>query len=303
MKQPATRKFKMSDPDFVQKCDIIAAFCLRDKAKFLLYSFTDSDRDRFVADILTFKEINSDEYWEGLKMEKTQAKNDSRAALLAVIAPVRDRVKMKFGEQSAIYRSLRLAEITKSSDEDLYFAAKRVRSMAGAKKTELQTKGLTDAMLEALDTAIREFDDAIDQVETAISERDEQTEIRVNMANSLYAEMVAICEIGKSAWVNESEAKYNDYVIYQPAPGKAILTGKVTDSVTLAPIADAMVELEETDLVTETDAQGNYLFADIDPGVYTLLVDAENYEPYNKPEIHVRQDETVIVNVALTAVT
>jgi hypothetical protein len=301
MKQAATRKFKMSDPDFVQKCDFIAVLVLRDTAKFLLYNYAVADLDRFKANVATFKELNTDEYWEGLKMEKTQAKADARAAVLAAVAPVRDRIKMKFGEPSAIYRSLRVGDITRSSDEALYFAAKRVHSVGTAKKTDLQSKGLTDAMLTALLNAIKGLDDAIDLVEKGISDRDEQTELRINMANSLYAEMVAICEIGKSAWVNESEAKYNDYVIYQPAAGKAILTGKVTDAATQAPVAKAMVELEETDLVTETDEQGNYLFADINPGVYTLLVDAENYKPYSQSDIHVRQDETVTVNVALMA--
>jgi len=300
MIKAATRKCKMSDPDFVQKCDIIAVFCLRDIIKFKLYGFEEADQARFLANILAFKELESDEYYEGLKMEKTRDKSDSRAALLLAMAPVRDRVKLKFGEQSAIYRSLRLSEITKASDEDLYFAAKRLHKVAFTKKTLLADKGLTDAMLTALLNAIKAHDDAIDLVETAVSEREQQTEIRINMANSLYAELVMICEIGKSAWVNESEAKYNDYRIYEPAAGKCILTGKATDGKTSAPVAKVMVELEEYDTVVETDENGNYLIVDADPGVVTLLADADGYDPYRKPDLHLLADKTIVENIILT---
>ena len=300
MVKAATRKYKMSDPDFVQKCDIIAAFCLRDMIKFRLYGFTDDDLARFLANIEAFKELETDEFYEGLKMEKTSEKGDTRAALLLAMAPVRDRVKMKFGEQSATYRSLRLAEITKASDEDLYYAAKRLYNMAFTKKTLLAGKGLTDAMLTALMNAYKAHDLAIDTVEIAVSEREEQTENRINMGNSLYAELVAICEIGKSAWVNESEAKYNDYVIYQPAPGKCILTGKATNGTTGAPVANVMVELEEYDTVVETDENGNYLMVDVEPAVVTLLADAEGYQSYRKPDLHLLADKTIVENIVLT---
>jgi hypothetical protein len=290
----------MSDPDFVQKCDIIAVFCLRDIIKFHLYGFTDDDLARFLANIAAFKELDTDKFWEGLKMDKTSEKDNSRGALSLAMAPVRDRLKMKFGEQSAIYRSLRLAEVSKASDAEFYFAAKRLHKMATLKKADIQAKGLTDAMLTVLFNAIKAFDDAIDELELAVSQRDDQTEIRINMGNSLYAEMVAMCEIGKSAWANESEAKYNDYVIYKPAPGKCILTGKATNGTTGAPVANVMVELEEYDTVVETDENGNYLMDDVEPAVVTLLADGEGYDPYRKPDLHLLADKTIVENIVLT---
>ncbi len=300
MVKAATRKYKMSDSDFVQKCDIIAEFCLRDMVKFLLYGFTEDDRARFLANIAAFKELDTDEYWEGLKMDITKDKDDARAALSLLMAPVRDRVKMRFTEQSAIYRSLRLAEVSKASDADFYFAAKRLYKMASTKKTLLTAKGLTDAMLTDLFSAINAFDEAIDAAEMAVSEREDQTEIRVRMGNSLYAEMVAICEIGKSAWVNESAAKYNDYRIYEPATGKCILTGKATNGTTGAPVANVMVELEEYDTVVETDENGNYLMVDVEPAVVTLLADGEGYQSYRKPDLHLLADKTIVENIVLT---
>jgi hypothetical protein len=233
-------------------------------------------------------------------MEKTSEKNAFRDALLLAMGPVRDRVRMKFGEQSALYRSLRLAEVTKASDADLYFAAKRLHKTASAKKSLVATKGLSDDMLLALLNANKAFDDAIEAVETAESERAEQTEIRINMGNSLYAEMVSICEMGKSIWMNESAAKYKDYVIYQPSPGKCILTGKATNGTTGAPVANAMVELEEYDIVVETDENGNYLMEDVEPAVVTLLADAEGFDPYRKPDLHLLADKTIVENIVLT---
>lgn len=61
-----------------------------------------------------------------------------------------------------------------------------------------------------------------------------------------------------------------------PPPGRANLYGKVTDAVTGDPISGVLVALNGMQVFT--DAQGNYAFADLEPGEYVLQFSKEGYE-------------------------
>ncbi len=61
-----------------------------------------------------------------------------------------------------------------------------------------------------------------------------------------------------------------------PPPGLANLYGKVTDAVTGAAIAGVLVSLNG--LQVYTDAGGNYIFEDLEPGEYVLQFSKDGYE-------------------------
>ena len=61
-----------------------------------------------------------------------------------------------------------------------------------------------------------------------------------------------------------------------PPLGRANLYGKVTDAVTGEPIAGVLVTLNGLEVYT--DAGGNYIFEDLEPGGYQLQFSKENYE-------------------------
>ncbi len=61
-----------------------------------------------------------------------------------------------------------------------------------------------------------------------------------------------------------------------PPPGKANLYGVVSDAVTGEPISGVLVTLNGIE--TLTDAGGNYIFEDLDPGEYALQFSKEGYE-------------------------
>jgi uncharacterized surface anchored protein len=297
MKKPFSRKYNCADPDLGQKGDLVAGFVLRDLARFAGFNYIEADRLRLIALTTEFKELPPDEHWEGLKADEVNKKNNLRQALGLAMNPVRDRIKLVFGEMSALYRSLRLADVTKASDHDYYFAVRNVLRLATTKKALLAPRGLTDAMLTALEAALKAFDDQIDVAKNAEAIREEETEKRIIKGNNLYAELVLVCEMGKSTWADESPAKYQDYVIYETKPGKGNVSGKATDSVTGAVVANVMIEIEELDdVVMETDENGNFLMVDIEPGTYTFLADADGYESQRRTDIKLESGKTIVVN-------
>lgn len=62
----------------------------------------------------------------------------------------------------------------------------------------------------------------------------------------------------------------------EPPPSLANLYGKVTDAVTGDPIPSVLVTLNG--LEAYTDAAGNYIFEDLDPGEYLLQFSKDGYE-------------------------
>lgn len=83
--------------------------------------------------------------------------------------------------------------------------------------------------------------------------------------------------------------------------GAGALTGKVIDTSSKVPVADAVVTATSPNLQGEqivvTDAAGAYRIQELPPGEYTIRIDKETYKPYNRPGIELRADTTLQVNI------
>jgi len=299
MKKTLVRKYNFPDPDLAQKSDLVSGFASRDMSRFGSFNYHEADLQRLITRTAEFKDLPPDEFWEGLKADEVNRKNEMRRLLGLAMNPVRDRVKMHFGEMSALYRSLHLAELSKASDHDYYFAVRNVHRLASLKKGVLADKGLSEAMLTALDNALKAFDLQIDVAKAAETTREEETENRIIKGNSLYTELVLVCEMGKSTWADESPAKYQEYVIYETEAGKSNIAGTITNTAG-EPVVGAMVEVEDKDdVVAETDENGNYLLSNIETGGHILLVDAENLASQRIEDVVTRAGQTLVLNIIM----
>ncbi len=87
------------------------------------------------------------------------------------------------------------------------------------------------------------------------------------------------------------------------AQGNSVITGTVTDAATGKPVPDVTVTARSPSLQGEqmqfTDATGLYRLPQLPPGTYELSFDKESYRPFKRPEISVRLDRTVKVNIQL----
>ena len=75
------------------------------------------------------------------------------------------------------------------------------------------------------------------------------------------------------------------------------ITGRVTDADTRMPIASVRVRILNTDFVTQTDGTGRFVFFDLMPGTYTLVI---THVAYNEVRRTVRVAETTEVFIALS---
>ena len=85
--------------------------------------------------------------------------------------------------------------------------------------------------------------------------------------------------------------------------GTAVLTGSVINANTRQPVADAVVTATSPSLQGEqtvvTDKSGNYQLPQLPPGVYTLRLDAQGFQPYARGDITLRLNRTIRLNVEL----
>ncbi len=83
----------------------------------------------------------------------------------------------------------------------------------------------------------------------------------------------------------------------------SVIVGQVVSADNKKPVADVVVTATSPNLqgeqVVVTDAQGQYRIPQLPPGVYTLRFDKESFKPFSRPEIQLRLDRTIRVNVEL----
>ncbi|RYG69736.1 carboxypeptidase regulatory-like domain-containing protein, partial [bacterium] len=85
--------------------------------------------------------------------------------------------------------------------------------------------------------------------------------------------------------------------------GAGVLTGKIEDGQTKAPIADAVITVTSPALqgeqVVVTDSTGLYRIPALPPGTYTLRIEKETYKPYARDAVGLRSDSTIRIDASL----
>lgn len=218
--------YRMSNADLVLLKDKTVMLIGRDGSILSGYGIdnaTTTFLDEKTAELMA---IPSDVYLKGQVSVATQSRNESGDKVRVYIRDVMLRPKLKYGEHSAEYRSFGVAGMDKLDPIHLYFCACNVIQVAGTYLSDLTDVGLTQDIIDGLQTLNNTFHQQIIDKMKAVGVRDLYTEKRINTANLLYNRIVQICEVGKTYWYDKSEASYNDYVIYntptmtQPEPGQ-----------------------------------------------------------------------------------
>jgi hypothetical protein len=83
---------------------------------------------------------------------------------------------------------------------------------------------------------------------------------------------------------------------------KAIsIKGKVTDSETDSPLANALVYVQETDTFTLTDAEGNFTFEKLAAGTYTIQAHKNGYADFGIDGVEVAAGTPTNLDIEMTA--
>ncbi|HUM52623.1 MAG TPA: hypothetical protein PK431_12445 [Chitinophagales bacterium] len=191
----------------------------RDITEFTGKGFTPARRTAFVDAINVFANFPTDEQMDGLKIEATAVKNQSRGVVESHMRDIFLAAEIVYGLNSGLYRRFGNAELSSQTDYELVRNANMMVETATEYAAALLPEGIDAAKITALKDAKIKFDKDIDLKETAVKNRDNSTEMRAKVANALYDLISRYCKTGRNIWYEISEAKYNDYIIYNTPSG------------------------------------------------------------------------------------
>ncbi len=98
-------------------------------------------------------------------------------------------------------------------------------------------------------------------------------------------------------------AMMTPFVAYAQLSGKGEINGLVTDKTgAVIPGAIVAVTNNSTNITVKTTSTGagNFIFPDLDPGIYTIVTTAKNFEKLSQENVHVNALETQTYNPVLT---
>lgn len=214
-------KFNFSFGFLKQLADELVLSIERDIAEFTDRGFNAIKKTALLNAIDAFENFPTDEQLLGVKMSTTQTKDAARVSLETQMRTVFMAAKNTFGEKTGTFREFGDVNLSQQTDSDLVRSAKAMIATATKYAADLAGEGITIAKIALMTTTRGELDKAIDDQNKAIKERDNATETRIILANDLYDLVVKYADTGKDIWITKSEAKYNDYVIYNTPSGDA----------------------------------------------------------------------------------
>ena len=209
-----TKKFNFSYGELTQRCDRVSELLTRDATKFEEIGYNAEFTTSFKAQTDAFKTLESDTYWQGQQMMKTESKNKSRQHLSHLIGEFRFLAKLALGEDSVEYRSFRFSRLANLDENQLIIYANHVTKTALPLLPQLAIRRIDEANLQEITDAAIQLDNTIDEQKAAISTREEKSFERIAAANELYKTMSEVCEVGKRIWEGTNVAFYDDYLIY-----------------------------------------------------------------------------------------
>ncbi len=213
--KPLNRDYRLSDSELALFASNLVAFMTRDTSEFAARGVDAAAITALGNKGNEFEAFPTDAEYKALVTIAVENKDATRTQLHFDIRGITDRAMIKWGMDSGRYKRFDVKDLADMSDKDLLFASRRVVRIGTDYLADLTAEGLTQAMLDSLSALAQTFENNLNTLSDAIADRYEKTEERITLGNELYALVTKYCEIGKVIWKDTSEAKYNDYVIYQ----------------------------------------------------------------------------------------
>jgi hypothetical protein len=259
--------FRMAFSDLEQLGDTCQSLMVRDAVPLLTYG-VDAARLTLVNTLTDdLKNCPTDEELKaavGIAVEKRDEKADE---VKVSIREIMIRAKSGYGEHTSEYRAFGTKAMDDLTASDLCRCARRVVRVASLCLADLSSKGLTQAMIDDLETKNQAFDSRIDAKIDADHARDGATSARVKKGNNLYVEISEIYDYGKNYWVTRDEAMYNDYVIYntpdmkKPEPGQyGTVHGTMYKTGTTEVPANSLIFFDGVEVPIEVEEDGTWEF-------------------------------------------
>jgi hypothetical protein len=214
-KQYVHRDYNFSDADLYVQCIERTQYVVRDADGFKQYAYTEEKLNQFKAMCERFRELPSDDELLGEQMLFTEKKNNAAEELRIAIRSVMTRVAGKYDVKSGRYRKFGTLKMNDMSDPQLLLCGRRVARVAEQQLDFLHDTGLRQVHIDQIRQAATAFETSLHIQQDKVADRDIAVEVRTDLGNELYNELVVICNIGKDLWGEANRSKYDNYTLYE----------------------------------------------------------------------------------------
>ncbi len=277
----------------------------REAAIMLTYGVDEDYKDNLSTILEEVRNCPTDiEYLGNMKDLSEIMKVDAQNVRVA-IRSVMSRVITVYPVNSGKWTRFGTKGMDELNEHDLAACGYRVARMATLFLTQLASTGITTAMLDSLEALSLKLYTSYHNHHDAELERIAATTERVELANKLYAIIVAVCGFGKDYWSSRNYAKYKAYVIYNTHDAKPNLSGKVgtasgtmLDAQTSEPTVHPEINLEYVDEAITPDAEGNWAATDVPIECEEYFAHADGHPLIHGP-IAIQENQNTVLNILI----
>jgi len=216
-------------PEFILKSLEMKGLFRRDEIRLAKYGISPQMLELFEQNVAAIQTLPSDMEMETEKVIATEQKNQTGEELIMGLREIGFCAKQVYSADSADLKFYLPGRLTQLSDADLTFKVFHIASRAKKNIADFEEVGLTAEYCDNLISKIETFNNRYAAINDRILDRDKATEERWSKANEVYQQMMKICEVGKFIWETESEAYYNDYVVYPTSGSKSTVDNTAED--------------------------------------------------------------------------
>jgi len=203
------------DADLYLQCMDRIRFALRDIKQFEKYGYDKKRLKSFQNKCEKFRGLPDDDEMVGDQMIVTEKKYKTAENLKSSIRSLMTRVNMQFSNRTGRYRKFGTAKMGDMTDAQLLFCGRRVARVARQQIDFLSDVGVNENVIKRVVDATQAFENSLNIQHDKVADRDIAVEKRVDMGNSIYQEMITLCDIGKDIWAETDAAKYQNYAVYE----------------------------------------------------------------------------------------
>lgn len=212
------RDYHMTNGELMMLASNLVVFMTRDKLSFEPRGVSLQDITDFETLGNAFEAFPMDEEYKGLITIEVDTKNILRSTLTNQIQTVSGYFEQEWSTDSGQYKRLGIKDIQHKSDSSFLVKSRAVVRIAGEYLSTLSLIGLTQSILDILESNAQLFEDKLNSIAENRALRDVMAKERTDKGNELYSFVKKYSTIGKLIWENVDEAKYNDYIIYHRPP-------------------------------------------------------------------------------------
>ncbi|MBC8085283.1 MAG: hypothetical protein H7Z21_18960 [Hymenobacter sp.] len=219
MKQkPQEPSFNMAQAELLLMATTKLGYMRRDAADFATRGVDGARLNGFATLIQQFADLPTEQEMVQTAAVRTQQKDAIQTQLLTAMQALMSKVGLRHNDRTPAYKAFGTSGLNSASEAELYAGIRQAVRVGRRTLPDYAAQGVTAAELDQLEAQNEAFLEAVHKQQDAENDSLSTTQTRLRAANTLYAELSYLSEVGKALYVQTDVSKHDQYVIYDQSP-------------------------------------------------------------------------------------